>query len=127
MKRWGESVKNNVDQLTMIARHGRGWTKCQDADAYERPLKQTVLPHLAALPGYQGAHILRRDLEEETEFVVINLFESLDAVKAFAGPNYETPVFEPEAKRLLSRVEKVANHYHVAASPSLNWENQHAH
>ena len=105
----------------MIARHWRGWTKNQNADAYERLLKETVLPQLAKIAGYRGAHILRRKREEETEFVVINFFESLNAVKAFAGPNYETPVFEPEAKRLLSRVENVANHYNVAAGPFFQW------
>jgi antibiotic biosynthesis monooxygenase (ABM) superfamily enzyme len=111
----------------MVARHWRGWTKTLNADAYERLLKDTVFPQLAKIPGHHGAHILRCEREEETEFVVINYFESLDAVKAFAGPNYETPVFEPEAKRLLSRIEKVANHYNVAASPSFSGENQHAH
>jgi heme-degrading monooxygenase HmoA len=110
----------------MIARHWRGWTKNQNADAYERLLKETVLPQLAKIAGYRGAHILRREREQETEFVVINFFESLDAVKAFASASYETPVFEPKAKRLLSRIENVANHYNVAASPSFNGENQHA-
>ena len=49
----------------------------------------------------------------KTEFVAVNLFESLDAVKAFAGPDYDVPVFEPEARRLLSKVEPIARHYDV--------------
>jgi hypothetical protein len=47
----------------------------------------------------------------------MNLFESLDAVKSFAGPDYEAPVFEPEARRLLSRVEPIARHYDVRKAP----------
>jgi hypothetical protein len=52
---------------------------------------------------------------EEVEFVVVNLFESLEAVKQFAGSDSKIPVFEPEAKKLLSRIEPVANHYEVCA------------
>src|SRR5690242_18462508 len=97
----------------MIARHWRGWTKPEDADAYEALLKSKVLPELRNLPGYCGGYIFRNDAEEESEFVVLNLFDSLDAVRKFAGPNFHVPVFEPEAKLLLSRFEPVANHYEV--------------
>jgi heme-degrading monooxygenase HmoA len=97
----------------MIARHWRGWTKREDADAYERLLKDKVLPGLHTLPGYRGGYVLRVDGAEEAEFVVINLFESLASVIAFAGPDYGTPVFEPEARALLSRIELIAHHYDV--------------
>jgi heme-degrading monooxygenase HmoA len=100
----------------MIARHWRGWTKVGDADAYESLLKEKVLPALQQIAGYKGGYILRDDGPSEAEFVVVNLFDSLDAVKRFAGPDYRTPVFEPEARRLLSRVEPVALHYEVRAS-----------
>ena len=99
----------------MIARHWRGWTKAGDADRYERLLKETVLPQLKLISGYCGGYVLRHDGAEESEFVVINLFDSLDAVRAFAGENYAVAVFEPEAKRLLSRVEPEAMHYEVRA------------
>ncbi len=99
----------------MIARHWRGWTKRKDADAYEALLRNKVLPGLKELSGYRGGYILRSDGPEEAEFVVINFFDSLDAVKAFSGEDYATPVFEPEAKALLARVEPVANHYQVRA------------
>ena len=99
----------------MIARHWRGWTKLADALAYEKLLMETVLPALKNIEGYQGGYILRHDDAGEAEFVVINLFDSLDSVKRFAGDDYATPVFEPEAKRLLSRIETVAHHYEVRA------------
>lgn len=100
----------------MIARHWRGWTKTQNAEAYERLLKSKVLPELQKIAGYRGGYILRSDGPEECEFVVVNLFESLEAVRKFAGPEYSVPVFEPEARQLLSRIELVATHYEVRAS-----------
>lgn len=100
----------------MIARHWRGWTKTQNADAYENLLKSKVLPGLREITGYRGGYIFRSDGPEESEFVVVNLFESLEAVRKFAGQDYAVPVFEPEANRLLSRVEPVAMHYEVRAS-----------
>ncbi len=100
----------------MIARHWRGWTRPGDADSYEHLLKETVLPQLKQITGYRGGYVLRHDGPEEAEFVVINLFDSLDAVRAFAGENYTAAVFEPEAKRLLSRVETKAMHYDVRAA-----------
>ena len=100
----------------MIARHWRGWTTPQNADAYEQLLKDRVLPSLKKIEGYRGGYILRNDGTDEVEFVVINIFDSLDAIKRFAGPDYHIPVFEPEAKKLLSRVEPVALHYEVRTS-----------
>jgi len=101
----------------MIARHWRGWTQASDADAYERLLRDHVLPGLKGIDGYRGGYVLRKDGQDEVEFVVINLFESLDAVIAFAGSDYAVAVFEPEAKRLLSRVEPLANHYDIKVAP----------
>jgi hypothetical protein len=100
----------------MIARHWRGWTELQNADAYETLLTGTVLPGLKNIDGYRGGYLLRSDGPSETEFVVVNLFDSMEAVKRFAGPDYAVPVFEPEARALLSKVEPLARHYHVCAN-----------
>jgi len=97
----------------MIARHWRGWTKPENADAYEELLTMKVLPGLKNISGYGGGYVLRSDGREESEFVVINFFSSLEAVQQFAGPDYGVAVFEPEARQLLSRIEPVANHYEV--------------
>ncbi len=101
----------------MIARHWRGWTESRNADAYEALLTNKVLPDLRGISGYRGGYVLRSDGPAESEFIVINLFDSLEGVKAFAGENYRTPVFEPEARALLSRVESLAHHYEVRATP----------
>jgi heme-degrading monooxygenase HmoA len=101
----------------MIARVWKGWTKTENADAYEALLRNVVYPQLRQLAGYSGGYILRQDNIDESEFVTVNLFESLEAVKAFAGPEYETPVFESEARQLLSKAEPIARHYEVKQAP----------
>ena len=100
----------------MSARHWRGWTKPENADAYERLLLESVLPGLKKIDGYRGGYVLRMNGPNEAEFVVVNLFESLGAVRQFAGPDYDVPVFEPEARQLLSKVEPIARHYEVRVS-----------
>ena len=97
----------------MIARHWRGWTTLGNADAYETLLRETVLPQIRQVEGHLGVYLLRSDARDESEFVVINFFDSLDAVKRFAGPDYRVSVFEPEARRLLARIEPTAKHYEV--------------
>lgn len=97
----------------MIARHWRGWTQLWSANAYEALLKEKVLPGLKAIEGYRGGYVLRSDGPMEAEFVVVNFFDSLEAVKAFAGPDYANATFDPQALKLLYRVELVANHYEV--------------
>lgn len=97
----------------MIARVWKGWTQPENADAYEHFLRSSILPGLQNIDGFRGMYIMRQDGPDEAEFIVMNLFETLDAVKAFAGPEYETPVIEPEARALLSRVEPLAHHYDI--------------
>jgi heme-degrading monooxygenase HmoA len=99
----------------MIARHWRGWTEPQNEDAYETLLTRKVLPDLKRIQGYCGGYVFRSDRAAESEFVVFNLFDYLESVKAFAGADYRTPVFEPEARALLSRIEPVAHHNEVRA------------
>jgi heme-degrading monooxygenase HmoA len=104
----------------MVARHWRGWTKPENADAYEKLLRETVLPGLKKIAGYRGGYVLRSDGPDEVEFVVVNLFESLEAVRQFAGPDHAVPVFEPEARKLLSKVEPTASHYDVRFNTALS-------
>jgi heme-degrading monooxygenase HmoA len=97
----------------MVARHWRGWTKVEDANGYEEFLKTKVLPGLQGIEGYRGGYVLRKDDLVESEFVVVNLFDSLEVVKQFAGPDYSIAIFEPEAKEFLCRIERFATHYEV--------------
>jgi hypothetical protein len=100
----------------MIARYWRGWTTSRQADAYEKLLTKKVLPSLRNVEGYRGGYLLRSDLPDGAEFVVLNLFDSLDSVKRFAGSHYTVPVFEPQARKLLCKIDPVARHYEVRAA-----------
>src|SRR6185503_3088600 len=98
----------------MIARIWHGWTLPQNADAYEQLLRAHVLPGIHRIDGYRGAQLLRRNAEApdaKTEFVTITYFDSLDAVRAFAGEPYDTAVVPPEARKLLSRFDARSVHY----------------
>ena len=90
----------------------RGWTaSVADGDAYERFFRERVIPDLQGVEGFLGATLLRRRVGEGVELVVLTRFESLDAVRRFAGADIETPVIEPEARALLSHFEERAAHY----------------
>jgi antibiotic biosynthesis monooxygenase (ABM) superfamily enzyme len=98
----------------MIARIWHGWTTPANADAYESLLRTQILPRIRQAPGCQGIRLFRRGRGEEMEFVTLLLFDSLDAVKAWAGDHYETAVVPPEARKLLKRFRERSRHYDVA-------------
>ena len=97
----------------MISRLWHGWTKRENADAYEELLRSEVLPGIHRVKGFKGAQVLRRDVKDkdEVEFVTLTLFDSLEAVKEFAGEDYEVAVILPEARKLLSRFDARSAHY----------------
>jgi len=97
----------------MIARVWHGWTKPENADAYENLLREEMFPEIQRVEGARGAFLLRRGGEKEVAFVTITLFESLDAVRRFAGENYETAVLHPKAHALLSRYDANSEHYEM--------------
>jgi len=101
----------------MISRIWHGWTTHENADAYETLLRHEIFAGIAAreIAGYRGIHLLRRELEAETEFVTIMWFDSLDAARAFAGDEYEIAVVPPKARALLSRFDARSAHYEVLA------------
>ena len=101
----------------MIGRFWKGWTSAENADAYENLLRTKVFPHIRDLEGHKGAYLFRRDVEDGVEFATLTLFESLDAVKRFAGENYEIAVVPPEARKLLSRFDVKSVHYETRIQP----------
>jgi heme-degrading monooxygenase HmoA len=98
----------------VIARMWRGWARSDQADRYEQHYRSEVMATLAQVPGFRGARLLRRRIGEETEFVSLTLFEDLDAVRGFAGPDYETAVVAGEARTMLSRFDERVRHYETA-------------
>jgi heme-degrading monooxygenase HmoA len=100
----------------MIARIWKGAVRREDGDAYARYMEETGLAGYVATPGNRGAWMLRRDVGERTEFVMFTLWESIDAVKAFAGEDYEKAVYYPEDDRFLVERDLTTSHYEVATA-----------
>jgi antibiotic biosynthesis monooxygenase (ABM) superfamily enzyme len=98
----------------MITRLWRGWTTVDNADAYERFLLDDLFPSMREIAGFRGADILRRLEHDEVAFITLTRFDSLAAIQAFAGDDYETPVLEPQALALLARYERRALHFDTA-------------
>ena len=99
----------------MISRIWHGWTTRANAEAYETLLKSEIFVGIRdrRIAGYRGIQLLRRDLADEVEFVTIMWFDSLDAVRAFAGDDHEQAVIPPKARQLLSRFDARSQHYEV--------------
>src|SRR5512142_2400290 len=97
----------------MIGRVWHGWTSVAHADAYQQLLKEEVFRGIAgkSIPGYRGIQLFRRALDEEEEFVTIMWFDSIEAVRGFAGDDYEQAVVPPKARALLSRFDARSQHY----------------
>lgn len=102
----------------MIARVWYAWTKPEQADAYERFLRDDIFPAVRSknYDGLSGLDLLRRSAGLEIEFVTIIWFDSLDNVRAFAGRSYELAVVADEDRRLLSRFSEHVEHFDVSAS-----------
>ena len=101
----------------MIGRLWHGWTTRKNANAYEHLLRGSVLPEIHRVAGYKGACLLRRDAGDLVEFVTLTFFESMDAVRAFAGTDHEAAVVPPEARALLARFDQRSIHYETLIPP----------
>jgi heme-degrading monooxygenase HmoA len=100
----------------VIARVWHGHTKPEHADAYESMLRPEVLPGISKAMGYRGSYLLRRNVGSEVEFVTIILWDSIDAIKAVAGEDYEKSIIPKERLQYLSKHEPKAAHYEVVAT-----------
>lgn len=97
----------------MIARIWRGWTKSSDADEYVEYVRRTGTKEYLETPGNRGAYILRRQQGDRTEFLTLSFWDSLEAVKKFAGESVDRAVFYPEDDRFLVDRERTVSHYDV--------------
>ncbi len=98
----------------MIARIWRGWAAPGQAGNYQRHYETEVREHLTAVSGFRGAQLLCRDEGEEVAFTSITWFADLDAVRGFAGDDYERAVVEDAARAALSRWDERVSHHQVA-------------
>jgi heme-degrading monooxygenase HmoA len=102
----------------MITRIWHGYTDHENADVYEKLLRDEIFRGIANrhIEGYKNIQLLRRNINDEVEFITIMLFDSIDAVKKFAGEDYEKAVVPDKAKALLKRFDKVSQHYELVIS-----------
>ncbi len=99
----------------MISRIWHGWTTPANADTYEGLLESEIFVGIKnrSIPGYRGIQLFRRNVGNEVEFITVMWFDSLDAVRAFAGEDYEVAVVPPKARQVLARFDARSQHYEV--------------
>ena len=99
----------------MITRIWHGYTTRANADEYERLLKEEIFVGIRGrhLPGFQEIQLFRRNLEEEIEFITVMWFDTLDAVRLFAGEDYALAVVPPKARLVLKRFDERSQHYEM--------------
>lgn len=101
----------------MVIRTWRGSTTQADADRYLDYLKDTGLKEYRRTPGNQGVFVLRRSIDDRAEFLLISLWDSIEAVRAFAGPNHDKAVFYPKDNEFLVEFDRDVRHYDVLVKP----------
>lgn len=97
----------------MISRHWTGLAKKDRADDYIAHLKNETFEQLDTIDGFVGASILKRELDEGVEFLIITKWKSVEAIKQFAGENFETAVVPKKAQEMMIRFDTVVKHYDV--------------
>jgi len=101
----------------MISRIWHGWTTPGNADAYEVLLKEEIFVGIQDrhIRGFKSIQLLRREAGDEVEFVTIMEFDSLDAVREFAGQDHDRAVVPPRARAVLSHFDQRSQHYEIRA------------
>ena len=99
----------------MICRLWRGWTTRENADDYERIVRDEVISGIEArnIPGFRHIDLMRRDLVDEVEFQTFMWFDSVDSIKAFMGEDYSISHVPDAARAVLKRFDSHAAHYEV--------------
>ncbi len=103
-----------------IKRIWYGWTTPENADKYRNLLRDEVFPGIEAknIPGYLSIELLRRDLDDEVEFITIMTFQSLQNVIDFQGEDYTRCYVPKEAQKVLKRWDQFSSHYETVESRS---------
>src|SRR5687767_14027771 len=99
----------------MIKRIWHGWTSAEKADEYETLVRNEVFVGIRArhIAGFRNIELLRRESDSEVEFVSIMTFDSLAAVRSFAGEDYERSFVPDKARALLSRFNDRSSHFEI--------------
>ncbi len=99
----------------MISRIWHGWTSRKNAEEYEKLLKDEIFVGIQNrnIKGFKSIQLLRREVEQEVEFVTIMLFDNLDAIREFAGTDYEACVVPDKARAILAHFDQRSQHYEL--------------
>ncbi len=99
----------------MISRIWHGYTTLQNADTYEALLKEEIFVGIKSrnIQGFREIQLFRRNLGDEVEFITVMWFDSLEAVRTFAGEDYEVAVVPPKARAVLKRFDARSQHYEI--------------
>ena len=103
-----------------ISRIWHGYTTPENADVYEALLRSEIFPHIQNrnISGFNNIQLLKRTVDNETEFITIMEFNNLQAVKEFAGENYEQAVVPDAARKVLKRFDATSQHYNIIVDAS---------
>jgi len=107
-------MRSAAQEDDMIARLWRGRATTATADVYQHHFTTSVAPHLKGIAGHQGAYLLRRETEGRVEFLAVTLWDTIETIKKFAGPDPEVAIVEPEGRAVLTEFDDFARHYTVA-------------
>ncbi len=100
----------------MIARMWRGFAFSKKAEEYVKHLQMSVLPELRQIDGFKEIYLMRRDISEEVEFIVITFWESMDAIHKFAGEDAEIAVVAPAARPFFREYDSMVKHFEVVVN-----------
>jgi uncharacterized protein YciI/heme-degrading monooxygenase HmoA len=112
--------RSDDNHLLLTLRMWKGRASDEKAGEYVDFVTKKIFPSLRAIEGHRGAYLLRRAVDGAIEFVVLTLWESMEAVRRFAGSKPEKAVVEPEARAVLSGFDETATHFEVIHRPTSN-------
>jgi heme-degrading monooxygenase HmoA len=97
----------------MISRHWKGIAKPEEADTYIEHLKADTFPKLSKINGFISASILRRTVEQGTEFLIITVWESIEAIENFAGAKADVAVVPESVQTMMIEYDRIVSHYEI--------------
>lgn len=97
----------------MISRQWTGLAKKEAANDYIAHLKNDTFRKLGTIPGFISASILKRELKDGVEFLIITEWDSIDAIRRFAGDNPETAVVPEPVRQMMIRYDQTVRHYEI--------------
>src|ERR1051326_5981529 len=97
----------------MISRHWTGVAKKERANEYITHLQNDTFKQIANIDGFISAHILKRELEEGIEFLIISEWQTLDAIREFAGVDFDTAVVPMLVQDIMLKYDQKVKHYEV--------------